>query len=100
MGRPILVWNVVGPLVGVYKDTIVVYVDAAFVHLVLDGLVPYISYCPILVLSNHLFQTFFISDSNVKQDSWTKPAQACDGCYDTVFPVIHPPPSEAYEHEQ
>jgi len=39
-------------------------------------------------------RTFFISDSNDKQDSSTKPARACDGCYDTVFPVIHPPPSE------
>ena len=38
-------------------------------------------------------QTFFISDSNAKQDSSssTKPARACDACYDTVFPVIHPP---------
>jgi FYVE/RhoGEF/PH domain-containing protein 5/6 len=37
-------------------------------------------------------QTFFISDSNAKQQDSpsTKPARACDACYDTVFPVIHP----------
>jgi FYVE, RhoGEF and PH domain containing 5/6 len=46
-----------------------------------------------------LLQTFFISDSNAKQQdsssssSSTKPARACDACYDTVFPVIHPPPT-------
>ena len=35
-------------------------------------------------------------DSNAKQEnslSSTKPARACDACYDTVFPVIHPPRS-------
>lgn len=41
-------------------------------------------------------QTFFISDSNAKQDSSTKPARACDACYDTVFPVINPPLSEDF----
>ena len=47
-----------------------------------------------------LLQTFFISNSSAKQDSSsssssssTKPARACDACYDTVFPVIHPPPT-------
>ena len=40
-------------------------------------------------------QTFFISDSNARQqDSSSKPARACDACYDTVFPVIHPPSGE------
>ena len=40
-------------------------------------------------------QTFFISDSNARQqDSPTKPARACDACYDTVFPVIRPPSGE------
>ena len=40
-------------------------------------------------------QTFFISDSNGRQqDLSTKPARACDACYDTVFPVIRPPSGE------
>ena len=42
-------------------------------------------------------QTFFISDSNAKQQDSspsTKPARACDACYDTVFPVIYPPSGE------
>ena len=52
------------------------------------------------ISSDHfLLQTFFISDSNAKQQdssssSSTKPARACDACYDTVFPVIHPLPTE------
>ncbi|KAF8159873.1 hypothetical protein B0H34DRAFT_705183 [Crassisporium funariophilum] len=35
-------------------------------------------------------RTFFISDSNDKDDTSTKAARACDACYDTVFPVIDP----------
>ncbi|KAG5637247.1 hypothetical protein H0H81_005245 [Sphagnurus paluster] len=37
-----------------------------------------------------LTQTFFISDPNAKGDS-SKPARACDACYETVFPLIDPP---------
>ncbi|KAG6902495.1 hypothetical protein C0995_016072 [Termitomyces sp. Mi166 len=44
-------------------------VEGAFVPRVLDGF------------------TFFISDTNAKDDS-SKPARACDACYETVFPVI------------
>ena len=39
------------------------------------------------------FQTFFISDSNSKNES-SKPARACDACYDTVFPLLDPPSPE------
>ena len=84
-------------LVGVGGDIIVVYVDDVFVRLVLDGLVHY--YYTLIASSNFSFisnrffllQTFFISDSNAKQQdsSSAKPARACDACYDTVFPVIH-----------
>ena len=49
----------------------------------------------VLSSDHFLLQTFFISDSNLKQeDSSTKTARACDACYDTVFPVIHPLPTE------
>jgi FYVE/RhoGEF/PH domain-containing protein 5/6 len=34
-------------------------------------------------------QTFFITDSS-KNDS-SKPARACNACYDTVFPLLDPP---------
>jgi FYVE, RhoGEF and PH domain containing 5/6 len=34
-------------------------------------------------------QTFFISDPTVKDES--KPARACDACYETVFPLIDAP---------
>lgn len=39
------------------------------------------------------FQTFFISDSNSKNEL-SKPARACDACYDTVFPLLDPPSPE------
>lgn len=34
-------------------------------------------------------RTFFISDPSVKDES--KPARACDACYETVFPLINGP---------
>ena len=39
-----------------------------------------------------LLQTFFISDPTTKEES--KPARACDACYETVFPVIDAPRDE------
>ena len=47
------------------------------------------------LLSDHFHcrhSSFRISDSNLQQNSSTKTARACDACYDTVFPVIHPLP--------
>ncbi|KAF5383809.1 hypothetical protein D9615_003818 [Tricholomella constricta] len=41
-----------------------------------------------------VWATFFISDPNAKGDS-SKPARACDACYETVFPLIDPPPHTA-----
>ncbi|EDR05249.1 uncharacterized protein LACBIDRAFT_303559 [Laccaria bicolor S238N-H82] len=38
-------------------------------------------------------RTFFISDSNSKNEL-SKPARACDACYDTVFPLLDPPSPE------
>ncbi|TFK39533.1 hypothetical protein BDQ12DRAFT_734878 [Crucibulum laeve] len=34
-------------------------------------------------------KTFFIADPSKKEDS-TKPARACDACYETVFPIVDP----------
>ncbi|RDB23827.1 FYVE, RhoGEF and PH domain-containing protein 6 [Hypsizygus marmoreus] len=39
-------------------------------------------------------RTFFISDPTSKDDS-SKPARACDACYETVFPLLDPPPDSA-----
>ncbi|KAF8074617.1 hypothetical protein FPV67DRAFT_589035 [Lyophyllum atratum] len=36
-------------------------------------------------------RTFFIADPNSKDDS-SKPARACDACYETVFPLLDPLP--------
>ncbi|KAG6918175.1 hypothetical protein DXG01_016160 [Tephrocybe rancida] len=38
-----------------------------------------------------MWATFFIADPNAKDDS-SKPARACDACYETVFPLIDPVP--------
>ena len=82
---------------GVDGDKIVVYVDSVFVRLALDGVVLIIIHFRIDLISvssfdHFLLQTFFISDFNAKQDpssssSLTKPARACDACYDAVFRV-------------
>ncbi|TFK23230.1 hypothetical protein FA15DRAFT_757435 [Coprinopsis marcescibilis] len=37
-------------------------------------------------------RTFFIADSSGKAES-TKPARACDACYETVFPIVEGPSS-------
>ncbi|KAF9459286.1 hypothetical protein BDZ94DRAFT_1224932 [Collybia nuda] len=39
-------------------------------------------------------RTFFISDPSSKSDS-SKPARACDACYETVFPLLDHPPESA-----
>ncbi|KAG5721896.1 FYVE, RhoGEF and PH domain-containing protein 6, partial [Termitomyces sp. T112] len=41
-------------------------------------------------------RTFFISDSHT-QDNSSKPARACDTCYETVFPLIDPVPDATPE---
>ncbi|KAG6853231.1 hypothetical protein C0991_005858 [Blastosporella zonata] len=41
-------------------------------------------------------QTFFISDPNAKDGS-SKPARACDACYETVFPLIDPVPGVPFD---
>ncbi|KAF9016975.1 hypothetical protein BDZ89DRAFT_1165968 [Hymenopellis radicata] len=43
-------------------------------------------------------RTFFISDPNTGEAS-SKPARACNACYETVFPVIEPPGTEVYHDE-
>lgn len=35
-------------------------------------------------------RTFFIADPNAR-DSSSKPARACEACYETVFPLVDPP---------
>ena len=53
-------------------------------------------------LSDHFLLQTFSFRINAKQDSLsssTKPARACDAadaCYDTVFPVINPPPTGGF----
>ncbi|KIM44782.1 hypothetical protein M413DRAFT_25208 [Hebeloma cylindrosporum] len=47
--------------------------------------------CGRCVCSTCSGRTFFISDSNAKEGSSSKPARACDACYETVFPLIDPP---------
>lgn len=42
-----------------------------------------------------LLQTFFISDPTAKDES--KPARACDACYETVFPVMDAPSDEEFD---
>ncbi|KAG6849678.1 hypothetical protein H0H93_006394 [Arthromyces matolae] len=44
---------------------------------------------PLLTALNQ--QTFFITDSNAKSKS-SKPARACDACYETVFPLVDSDP--------
>ncbi|KAJ7498153.1 hypothetical protein B0H11DRAFT_1998910 [Mycena galericulata] len=39
-------------------------------------------------------RTFFISDPNAREDS-SKPARACNACYETVFPLLPPDEDEA-----
>ncbi|KAF7317581.1 hypothetical protein MKEN_00845100 [Mycena kentingensis (nom. inval.)] len=41
-------------------------------------------------------RTFFISDPNAKDDS-SKPARACNACYETVFPLLDNPAEEDLE---
>ncbi|KAF8972714.1 hypothetical protein BDZ97DRAFT_853105 [Flammula alnicola] len=43
-------------------------------------------------------RTFFVSDSNAKHES--KPARACDACYESVFPLIDPPESNEQEESE
>ncbi|KAJ7654577.1 hypothetical protein DFH06DRAFT_1416266 [Mycena polygramma] len=38
-------------------------------------------------------RTFFISDPNAREAS-SKPARACNACYETVFPLLDSPPEE------
>ncbi|KAJ6568436.1 hypothetical protein DFH09DRAFT_983267 [Mycena vulgaris] len=38
-------------------------------------------------------RTFFISDPNAREDS-SKPARACNACYETVFPLLDSPPED------
>ncbi|KAG2011267.1 signal transducer [Coprinopsis cinerea AmutBmut pab1-1] len=39
-------------------------------------------------------RTFFIADATGKAES-TKPARACDACYETVFPIVEEPSAES-----
>ncbi|EAU89965.2 rho guanine nucleotide exchange factor [Coprinopsis cinerea okayama7 len=39
-------------------------------------------------------ETFFIADATGKAES-TKPARACDACYETVFPIVEEPSAES-----
>ncbi|KAG6812122.1 hypothetical protein H0H92_004290 [Tricholoma furcatifolium] len=41
-------------------------------------------------------KTFFISDTHAKDDS-SKPARACDACYETVFPLVDPSPGDTID---
>ncbi|KAK0185060.1 hypothetical protein F5146DRAFT_1073287 [Armillaria mellea] len=41
-------------------------------------------------------RTFFITDPNSKDAS--KPARACNACYETVFPLLDPPEEEGNNH--
>ncbi|KAJ7604394.1 hypothetical protein FB45DRAFT_957079 [Roridomyces roridus] len=43
-------------------------------------------------------RTFFISDPNTKDDA-SKPARACNACYETVFPVLPPEHEDSGEGE-
>ncbi|KAJ7605596.1 hypothetical protein FB45DRAFT_1069241 [Roridomyces roridus] len=43
-------------------------------------------------------RTFFISDPNSKDDA-SKPARACNACYETVFPVLPPEHEDSGEGE-
>ncbi|PBK98864.1 hypothetical protein ARMGADRAFT_481939 [Armillaria gallica] len=42
-------------------------------------------------------RTFFITDPNSKEDT-SKPARACNACYETVFPLLDPPEEEEKNH--
>lgn len=46
--------------------------------------------CRSWLFSSNLLQTFFIADPNAAEMS-SKPARACETCYETVFPLLDPP---------
>ncbi|KAG5341546.1 hypothetical protein C0989_009619 [Termitomyces sp. Mn162] len=78
------------------EGTTVGCVEGVFVLRVLDGFVKHFSSVHNNLFIIPLVQTFFISDSHT-QDNSSKPARACDTCYETVFPLIDPVPDATPE---
>ncbi|KAJ7236437.1 hypothetical protein B0H12DRAFT_127893 [Mycena haematopus] len=44
-------------------------------------------------------RTFFITDPNAQNSSSSKPARACNACYETVFPLLDSPPEDGEDAE-
>lgn len=71
--------------------TIVGFVGGVYVRLVLDGYVILLVLITTRALANFVCgKTFFISDPSAKEPS-SKPARACEACYETVFPLVDSP---------
>ncbi|KAJ4488252.1 hypothetical protein J3R30DRAFT_3434551 [Lentinula aciculospora] len=47
--------------------------------------------CGRCVCSSCSEKTFYITDPNLKGEGASKPARACNACYESVFPLIDPP---------
>ena len=83
------------------RDIIVVYVDDVFVRLAPDGLVPLILYFRDDLISALII--FYCRHFHFGSSCQTKSIIVVDltctilwCCYDTVFPVIHPPPAGGF----